>query len=593
MNRPRALFSSFRRLMDSESWAMVARALVFAAASGALTGLALLALLPASAALASGGAGRWLVVLACVGAAAAILEFMQIRTGYRGALGFMRTLHHAVGDKIATLPLGWFKADTAGRLSRLASQELVNLAEATGHFLYSMFSNAASVVVIWIGAWFWDWRLGLLMTFAAPLLALFMNAARRLTARGHALTEPTEEELASRIVEFSRCQGALRSCNAASAGLENAFLTNAKAGRSAMLWSSLGLLMSGTLTQIIVTSMVCLVGLLAVGGEFQPLEAIAAIGMCLRFTTMLDAVSNGLFGLEERRQSLIGIDEVMDAPSQAVPEVSKKQTDPGAVALRDVDFAYESEHPVLRGVSFEVPARSMCAIVGPSGSGKTTIARLISRFYDVDAGSVAVGGADVRELTTEDLMAQLSMVFQDVYLFDDTLEANIRIGSPGADDAELRRAADLAGVTEIVRRLPEGWSSRVGEGGRGLSGGERQRVSVARALLKRAPIVLFDEATSALDAENEAHIVEAMEELRRHSTLLVIAHKLETILAADKVIVLNSRGEVAQEGTHEQLIAVPGTYADFWAQRESAAGWRLVRHTPARQRARSSYPSRP
>ena len=561
MNRPRALFSSFRRLMDSESWAMVARALVFAAASGALTGLALLALLPASAALASGGAGRWLVVLACVGAAAAILEFMQIRTGYRGALGFMRTLHHAVGDKIATLPLGWFKADTAGRLSRLSSQELVNLAEATGHFLYSMVSNAASVVVIWIGAWFWDWRLGLLMTFAAPLLALFMNAARRLTARGHALTEPTEEELASRIVEFSRCQGALRSCNAASAGLENAFSTNAKAGRSAMLWSSLGLLMSGTLTQIIVTSMVYLVGLLAVGGEFQPLEAIAAIGMCLRFTTMLDAVSNGLFGLEERRQSLIGIDEVMDAPSQAVPEVSKKQTDPGAVALRDVDFAYESEHPVLRGVSFEVPARSMCAIVGPSGSGKTTIARLVSRFYDVDAGSVAVGGADVRELTTEDLMAQLSMVFQDVYLFDDTLEANIRIGSPGADDAELRRAADLAGVTEIVRRLPEGWSSRVGEGGRSLSGGERQRVSVARALLKRAPIVLFDEA---------------MEELRRHSTLLVIAHKLETILAADKVIVLNSRGEVAQEGTHEQLIAVPGTYADFWAQRESAAGWRLV-----------------
>ena len=481
-----------------------------------------------------------------------------------------------MGDKIATLPLGWFKADTAGRLSRLSSQELVNLAEATGHFLYSMFSNAASVLVIWIGAWFWDWRLGLLMTFAAPLLALFMNAARRLTARGHALTEPTEEELASRIVEFSRCQGALRSCNAASAGLENAFSTNAKAGRSAMLWSSLGLLMSGTLTQIIVTSMVYLVGLLAVGGEFQPLEAIAAIGMCLRFTTMLDAVSNALFGLEERRQSLIGIDEVMDAPSQAVPEVSRKQTDPGAVALRDVDFAYESEHPVLRGVSFEVPARSMCAIVGPSGSGKTTIARLVSRFYDVDAGSVAVGGADVRELTTEDLMAQLSMVFQDVYLFDDTLEANIRIGSPRGDDAELRRAADLAGVTEIVRRLPEGWSSRVGEGGRSLSGGERQRVSVARALLKRAPIVLFDEATSALDAENEAHIVEAMEELRRHSTLLVIAHKLETILAADKVIVLNSRGEVAQEGTHEQLIAVPGTYADFWAQRESAAGWRLV-----------------
>ena len=168
------------------------------------------------------------------------------------------------------------------------------------------------------------------------------------------------------------------------------------------------------------------------------------------------------------------------------------------------------------------------------------------------------------------------MVFQDVYLFDDTLAANIRVGDPRADDERVRRAADLAGVTEIIDRLPGGWDARVGEGGRALSGGERQRVSIARALLKRAPIVLLDEATSALDAENEANVVAAIEELRRTSTLVVIAHKLETISAADQVVVLGDDGRVAQVGRHCRLVEVDGPYRDFWTQRTRARGWALV-----------------
>ena len=187
----------------------------------------------------------------------------------------------------------------------------------------------------------------------------------------------------------------------------------------------------------------------------------------------------------------------MDAPTLPKPKISQGMPEPGAVALVDVGFGYQPDKPVLSGVSVMVPANTMCAIVGPSGSGKTTIARLIARFYDVESGQVLVGGADVQQLTTEDLMAQLSMVFQDVYLFDDTLEANIRIGRPDATDDEVRRVATLAGVMEIIDRLPGGWETRVGEGGRALSGGERQRVSIARALLKRAPVVLFDEAFQA------------------------------------------------------------------------------------------------
>ena len=322
--------------------------------------------------------------------------------------------------------------------------------------------------------------------------------------------------------------------------------------------------------------MIVLTSSLAASGTMEPLVAIAVIGMCLRFTTMLDDIGAAVMGVEERRQMMNHLDAVMDAELMAEPQEPSALPEPGAVELDDVAFGYRPDDPVLTGVSMRVPARTMCAIVGPSGSGKTTIARLVARFWDVDSGTVRVGGTDVRDMPTSQLMEQLSMVFQDVYLFDDTLAANICISNPAADDAQVRWAADLAGVTEIIDRLPHGWDTRVGEGGRALSGGERQRVSIARALLKRAPIVLLDEATSALDAENEANIVAAMQELRRTSTLIVIAHKLETIAAADQVVVLDDAGRIAQRGHHDEVVAVEGPYRSFWEQRTRARGWALV-----------------
>ncbi|MDK8817770.1 ATP-binding cassette domain-containing protein, partial [Winkia sp. UMB6473-AN360BR] len=299
-------------------------------------------------------------------------------------------------------------------------------------------------------------------------------------------------------------------------------------------------------------------------------------GMCLRFTTMLQDIGGCMTGLEERRQQMNHVDKIMDAPELSEPDVSTPVSAPGDVRFEDVAFGYDPDTPVLRDISFHVPQGGMCALVGPSGCGKTTIARLVARFWDVQSGSVYVGGVDVREQTTEDLMRQVSLVFQDVYLFNDTLEANIRLGNPEATDEEIRWAADLSGVTEIVNRLPDGWNSLAGAGGRALSGGERQRVSIARALVKKAPIALFDEATSALDAENEANIVAAMNELRKHSTLIVIAHKLETIRQADQIIVLSHGGRIAQRGCHDELVNQPGQYRDFWQERINAAGWQLV-----------------
>jgi ATP-binding cassette subfamily B protein len=267
---------------------------------------------------------------------------------------------------------------------------------------------------------------------------------------------------------------------------------------------------------------------------------------------------------------------------QPLPEASRPAAvrESGALEFASVGFAYRTDAPVLREVSFRVPPRTMTAIIGASGSGKTTITRLVMRFHDVTSGCVSVGGTDVRDLSTADLMAQLAPVMQDVYLFDDSLEANILTGRPDASTAEVREAARLAGDDEIVARLPQGWQTPVGEGGTALSGGERQRVSLARAMLKNAPIVLLDEATAALDPQNERFVQGAIHSLIQRSTLLVIAHKLSTIVAADQILVLDG-GRIVERGTHEQLLAADGQYAAFWNERSRARGWRLIEEPAA------------
>ena len=579
-----SLLSRFRRLMAEASWQQTRAGLILGGINGVVSGLALLALLPASVALATGephwglSFGGWLAVLVVCAVGAAVTEFQGQRKSMSGALGFMHDVHYAVGDQIARLPLRWFTAETAGTMSRAVSQEMVSLGESAAHFMYKLTSTIAGCVVVGIGSWAWDWRLGLLLTLAAPLFAGLIRGARRLLDHGKSISELAERELAIRVVEIARCQGALRSCRATTryGRLKAAFDNGARASRRSLWWETAGNVVNGALAQIIIIAMIVLTAMLAVGGSMAPLAAVATIGMCLRFTTMLDDIGASVMAMEERRQMMNHLDAVMDAELMAEPETPAALPAPGAVQFDDVAFGYRASEPVLNGVSLSVPAHGMCAIVGPSGSGKTTIARLIARFWDADSGTVRVGGTDVRDMPTAQLMEQLSMVFQDVYLFDDTLAANVRVGDPSATEEQVRRAADLAGVTEVVDRLPHGWDTRVGEGGRALSGGERQRVSIARALLKRAPIVLLDEATSALDAENEANIVAAMEELRRTSTLIVIAHKLETIAAADQVVVLGDDGRVAQRGRHEELVNVPGPYREFWEQRSRAHGWALV-----------------
>ena len=576
---------------------------------GVVRGLSLIAFIPAAIALTSGRPAwgmnltAWLIVLALCALASFITEYLLAMRSYMVSFDFLSNMHRAIGDKVASLPLGSFRADTAGKMSRLVSRELMLLGEMFAHMYSPFIAAIVTSLTMLVGITVFSPALGLVCVLAIPVIAGGVWVARTCLNSGSALKEPPAQELSHRIVEYATKQGALRACGRSSSydPLERAEDTYGKAARRSLIRETIGQVVNGMAAQVVVVSLIIVIGLLAVDGSVSPVEAIVSIGLLLRFTQILVDIGMLASAFETRRPVLDLSHEVLSAPELPILPASPDQdpassnhdpsssdqdpasSDQGpacsgsAVALTDVSFAYEADHPVLRGVSFQVAPGTMTAIVGPSGCGKTTIARLVARFYDVDAGSVSVGGRDVRQWDTAQLMAQLSLVFQDVYLFDDTLEANVRIGRADASDDDVKEVARLSGVDEIVERLPLGWNTRVGEGGRALSGGERQRVSIARALLKAAPIVLFDEATSALDPENENHITDAMDALRRNATLIVIAHKLDTITAADQIIVLDHSGRVAQVGTHAELYSQSdGQYRAFWQARSRAAGWKLV-----------------
>ncbi len=583
------LISRLREPLSAEGRAGFSQVMYLSCIVGLVRGFSLISFIPAAIALTSGQAAwgmslrAWLVVLAVCALLSFILEYVLAMRSYVVAFDFLTNMHRAIGDKIASLPLGAFRADTAGKTSRLVSRELMMLGEIFAHMYSPLIAAIVTSLTMLIGITVFSPVLGVVCLAAVPIVAGGVWVARRCLLSGSALKEPPAQELSHRIVEYATKQGALRACgrSASYEPLQRAEELYGAAARRSLIRETLGQITNGMAAQLVVVSLICAIGLLAVGGSVSPVEAVVAIGLLLRFTQILVDIGALASAFETRRPVLDLGHEILSTPELPVASEREQSEDATAlsasVVLEDVVFSYEADQPVLRGVSFRVEPGTMTAIVGPSGCGKTTIARLIARFYDVDSGVVSVGGRDVRRWDPAELMAQLSLVFQDVYLFDDTLEANVRVGRPDASAAEVEEAARLSGVDEIVARLPMGWGTQVGEGGRALSGGERQRVSIARALLKASPIVLFDEATSALDPENEHRVTAAMDTLRRNATLLVIAHKLDTITAADQIVVLDENGRVVQIGTHSQLYAeTEGQYQGFWEARSRAAGWRLV-----------------
>ncbi len=286
----------------------------------------------------------------------------------------------------------------------------------------------------------------------------------------------------------------------------------------------------------------------------------------------MEQMGDGAFLARKITTELNRLEAVTDMPKMdtSSQELKLKSFD---IELRDVSFGYD-KRKVIDHVSIQVPQGTTCAIVGPSGSGKTTLCNLIARFWDVQEGKVLVGGCDVKEYTADSLMKYISMVFQNVYLFHDTIENNIRFGNPDASREQVIEAAKKARCHEFIASLPNGYQTMVGEGGSTLSGGEKQRISIARAILKNAPIIILDEATSSVDPENEHELLAAIHELTKGKTLISIAHRLTTVRGADQILVVN-QGRIVQKGTHSELIAEDGIYRRFWKQREKAIGWKL------------------
>lgn len=517
-------------------------------------------------------------------AAAVLIVFLS---GYRQAViglgiatGLMHSLQTRLGDHIATLPLGWFGSATAGRVSRLVSSSVKEAMGVFAHLLTPLITGVLVPCGVALGMLFVDPRVSLAMLISAPVLFLVNKWGQGLYTRAEAKAHSAAEVSNSRVIEFAQVQPVLRAFGAANSGkdgMREAFAMQRRSGRAMVLASIPGLVLFSLLVQLTFIALVYLVVTFASDGTLSPAAAIALIAVSSRFIDPLNQAAELATAVRGAANAADRITEILD--TKALPE-STDTREPSAhsVTFESVSFAYADDSQAIQDVSFTVPAGTTTAIVGPSGSGKTTLLRLAARFYDVTSGTIRIGDRGIAEYSSGTLMEQFSLVFQQVYLFNQSIAENVRLGRPDASEDMLAMAAQVSRVDEIIERLPEGWETNVGEGGAALSGGERQRVSIARALLKDAPIVLLDEATSALDPRNEAAVVRSIHELTRDKTVIVVAHRLQTIQHADQILFLD-HGRIIERGTHHELLKLNGRYADFWNERSRASGWHLAATT--------------
>ncbi|MET8425016.1 ABC transporter ATP-binding protein [Nocardia sp. NPDC004860] len=517
----------------------------------------------------------WMYVLLVVLVLYAVEYYVSLQLGVRVGAALSKSLHTRLGDTVASLPLGWFGADRVGMLGQLATKSVMDIMGVPAHLLRPLVNTVVTPATVIVALYVFDWRLAVAVTLTVPVIVLVYRWSLTLSGRADAARAAARAETGGRVVEFAQLQPVLRvfGRGAGDRLLEEALRTDHRTARRVLATAVPGLVGLSVAVQASFTIVIALGVYLVLDRDLAPATLVAVLVLAARFTEPITELAVLGSTLKSAGGALDRVLALLDEP--VLPEPLTPATPAGnEIRFESVEFGY-GDTPVLRDVSFVIPEGTTTALIGPSGSGKTTVSRLIGRFWDVNAGRVTLGGVDIRSVAGVDLMARLSVVFQDVYLFEDTLEENIRLGRPNATDAQVRAAAEAARVTEIVDRLPDGWATRVGEGGASLSGGERQRVSIARAILKNAPIVLLDEATAALDAENERAVHDALATLTADRTVLVIAHRLHTVMHADQILFLDN-GEIAERGTHDELLSADGRYAGFWAQRHRARNWSLT-----------------
>ncbi|WP_147212735.1 ABC transporter ATP-binding protein [Oceanobacillus sojae] len=520
----------------------------------------------------------WIVCLVFSAGIAIICNYFSSVIGVHLSLGISSRLYHRIGDHIATLPLGWFSQQRTGTVTRTISSGTDNVVLVFGFLMTPMLNGIITPSVLTLGMLIIDWRIGIAFLVAIPFLWGMNRLGRLFYRKGDGGMDRAAAAANARIIEYVQAQPVLRAygyVGDANQSLQKVLLQQRHASNRHLKSTIPGSIIFRIAVQLVLLLVVIAIVPLALGAQISPATAIALIAVVAQFTSSVSTVADLGGGIRMARSSLRKIADILNAKPLPVPDKPARPSSQYEVRLEGASFGYDSHSPVIQNVSFSVPSKTTVAIVGPSGSGKSTLIKLIARFYDVDSGRIDFADSDIRELATEDLMQHISLVFQDVYLFDDTIWENIRIGNEQATDEQVLRASRIAQVEEIIRRLPAGWDTNVGEGGHSLSGGERQRISIARAILKNAPVILLDEATSAIDPENEAAFLEGLAEVTTDKTVLMVAHRLSTIQGADQIVFLRE-GTVTEIGSHDELLKLNGDYAAFWRERAKASSWSIT-----------------
>ena len=466
----------------------------------------------------------------------------------------------SLAEKLRKIPLSFFGKKDLADLTSSIMNDCAVLEQSQSHFVAPLYGAILSTTFIAVSLLLFNWRMALAAIWPLPvafaIVALASGVQRKLSRKAMAAKIACEDG----IQECMEAMPDLRANNA-----EKSYLavleTKIRAVESRLIKSELGtavfVVSAGLVLRLGIATTALAGAALLVQGELDILTFFMFLLVASRLYDPLEGSLQNLAAIIGTNTSIERMNEILDCPVQTG---SEKLTHQGCdIVFSHVGFSYQSGETVLRDVSFTAKQGQVTALVGPSGGGKTAVSRLAARFWDIDQGSITVGGMDVSQIDPEKLMSLYAIVFQDVTLFNNSILENIRIGRKDATDEEVIAAAKLANVDTFAEKLPDGWNANIGENGCELSGGERQRISIARAFLKDAPIILLDEATASLDVENETAIQEALSRLIKNKTVLIIAHRMRTVSGADKIVVLKN-GTVAEQGTPAQLMQTDGVF---------------------------------
>ncbi len=480
-----------------------------------------------------------------------------------------------IADHIKTIPMGYFNENSLGELVGTMTTVIENIETIAPMVMIRFMEGLITSAVMLIGVIIFDYRFGITM-FIFEILYLFISSLMEKKSRNIApLRQDSESKMVSAVLEWLQGMSIVKSFNltgrgdkALSSALEYNKNSNMKMEAFFVPYTIAQKVVLQLGTFAIITESI----LFYIDGSLSITYALMMIIMSFMMFAHISAAGSAMAIVRLMTSS-------MDKANK--PEsIEKMDVDGGAyssdihdIVFKNVDFSYENKK-VLSDINFIIPDKTTTAIVGSSGSGKTTICNLMARFWDADNGEILMGGKNIKEYTLEALMAQISMVFQNVYLFADTIENNIKFGRPNASHEEVVQAAKEACCDDFIESLPDGYNTVIGEGGASLSGGEKQRISIARAILKNAPVIILDEATANVDPENEDRLQKAIAKLTENKTIIMIAHRLKTVRNADQILVVDD-GQIVDRGRHEELVQKEGLYRRFILGREAAEAWKL------------------